>query len=133
MREVDLKTLAEATRRYARLRWVYWRFFLGGIVIFGVIAGPHFVFESQQPTEFYYVVTWVSMLCFVLCQLVCFGAWHALTQFRCPRCGERFIMAWWSSWPTEECKHCGLKLERDFAKPKDSDRRHFNDDFRLSV
>ena len=128
MGDVDPKTLADSSRRYARLCWMYWRFFLGGMVIFGVNAVPLFVFEPQRPTLLFDTLIFLLSIAFIMCQVVALGAWHSLMQFRCPRCGERFILSWWSSWPGEACKHCGLKLEKDFAKPKARDHRHFNDD-----
>ena len=38
-------------------------------------------------------------------------AWYRLMSWPCPRCDKLFIVAWWSSWPTNECKHCGLNVE----------------------
>lgn len=39
-------------------------------------------------------------------------AWHRLSSWPCPQCNKSFVVAWWSSWPTDECKHCGAKVDR---------------------
>jgi hypothetical protein len=51
-----------------------------------------------------FIVVWCA------CWLGGVVTWFTLIGFRCPRCGKRFIMSWWSSWPTNWCKHCGLDL-----------------------
>ena len=38
-------------------------------------------------------------------------AWYRLLSWPCPQCHRSFVLAWWSSWPGDECKHCGLKAD----------------------
>ena len=35
--------------------------------------------------------------------------YYQLMSFRCPQCGGRFMLTWWSSWPwRRHCPHCGF-------------------------
>ena len=38
--------------------------------------------------------------------------WLELLNWRCPRCGKRFVVSAVDNIPTDECKHCGLDLSR---------------------
>jgi hypothetical protein len=38
--------------------------------------------------------------------------WFQILRWPCPRCGKSFVFACWSTWPTNQCKHCGLSVHR---------------------
>src|SRR5579859_3608574 len=70
------------------------------------------------------VLCWVLILVFgpisrfpavgFACLIVWFGlhlrASIRLTTWPCPVCGKHFSFAWWSTFPSDTCKHCGVKL-----------------------
>lgn len=77
--------------------------------VFWALAMLVFAFgEPLSPVSKLMVL--VSFLGFLTCWAGFSFAWSALTHFRCPRCGKRFLLSWSSSWPTAACKHCGLYL-----------------------
>jgi hypothetical protein len=108
--DIDVKTLADAAR-YTNLRRWYWRFYLGGVAWFAVLGTPLFAFGSRLNPLVESMLAVPLVLGFLTCCVGSLVAWSALTRFRCPRCGERFIISSSSSWPTPNCKHCGLRLE----------------------
>jgi hypothetical protein len=110
--DVDPKTLADASRRFFGLRRICGRLYLGGIGIFAVLATCLGVFEQERYPVLVEVLCLTLGVAFALCWLGFFLGWRSLTHFDSPRCGKRFIMAWWSSWPTSACKHCGLTLRQ---------------------
>jgi len=107
---LDTKTWIDAARSYARLRRRYWRCLLGMPVLLVVFGPPIAAFERELNP----CVRGILLSSFIVAWCACWvggvGTWFALIGFRCPRCGKRFIMSWWSSWPTNRCKHCGLDL-----------------------
>ena len=113
MGDLDLNMLADAARRYTGLRRRYWRFLLVGILIISG-AGLFGMFQREFGPLHNPVVGRVLMVCLIAGFLACWtGAvvtWAALMRFRCPRCGKRFTLSWYSSWPTSRCKHCQLDL-----------------------
>ncbi len=130
MGDVDSNTLAEAARRYTALRRRYWRFFVG-LWALGALAGAIGLAVGQKPGPFIGGVLILPLvLGFVTCWAVCLVTDIALKQFRCPRCGKRFTLTWWISWPSDRCKHCDLDLgpaEKAVAKPTAVVDRDFND------
>ena len=110
MGDIDVKTQADAARRYTSLRRRYWRFFLGGIALFAVLGTPLLAFGSRLKPLVQDMLAVPLVLGFLPCCIGGLVAWSALMRFRCPRCGERFILSSSSSWPTAACKHCGLHL-----------------------
>jgi hypothetical protein len=112
MGDVDAKTLADALRRYFSLRWMYWSLFFGGIATLAALGATTIGLGSQRHPVLNGILIVTLALGCLICWLGGLVAWRSLLQFRCPRCGERFILSRFSSWPTSACKHCGLKLER---------------------
>jgi predicted RNA-binding Zn-ribbon protein involved in translation (DUF1610 family) len=108
--DIDVKTQADAARRYTSLRRRYWRFFLGGLALFAALATPLFAFGERLNPVARSMLAVPLILGFLTCCMGNLVAWSSLMRFRCPRCGERFILSWSSSWPTAACKHCGLHL-----------------------
>jgi hypothetical protein len=109
LNDIDVKALADASRRFIKLRRLYWRFFFGAIILFAML-GPANALDSQRHPVLYGVLTFTLPLGFLVCCLGGVVGWHLLLHFICPRCGERFILSSFSSWPSSVCKHCGLKL-----------------------
>jgi hypothetical protein len=67
--------------------------------------------EFKKPGPFLLgTVLLLLALGFLTCWAVGSATWIWLLRFRCPRCGKRFIVTWWSSWPSDRCKHCALDL-----------------------
>jgi predicted RNA-binding Zn-ribbon protein involved in translation (DUF1610 family) len=103
MGDLDANILADAARRYTSLRRWSWRFTLGFMALWGVgalfgsLLGKYAALLSLFPGL---TTCWVGVLVTSL----------SLTRFPCPRCGKRFILAWWCSWLTYRCMHCGLDL-----------------------
>ena len=107
---MDTRTWIEAARRYVRLRRRYWLCFLGEVVLVAVFGTPLFVFADQMNSIARDILVSVLVVGFVACSVVTVITWFALVGFRCPRCGNQFMMSWTNSWPTNRCKHCGLDL-----------------------
>lgn len=85
-------------RRQTRLLLAY----IPGFVALAVLgAGLSRFLHSDLPFAIA-LLTWVGM-CLVL--------YFRLIAFRCPRCGHRFFVAWFSGWGvwSRSCPHCGLK------------------------
>ncbi|WP_435016373.1 hypothetical protein TA3x_003939 [Tundrisphaera sp. TA3] len=110
MGEIDDEARADASRRFMSLRRRSCRFFLGMPVfwLMGVITSA--VCERFWPAG--KAIMAVPLLGFLTCWVGAALAWSGLTEFRCPRCGKRFIMSWSNTLPTAACKHCGLYLGR---------------------
>jgi hypothetical protein len=112
MGDVDSNTLAEATHLYTSLRRRYWRFYIGGVAVFAALAtllfasGPHLAPLVD-------LLAFPLIVAFLSCCMVCLSTWSSLIRFHCPRCDERFILSWSSSWPRAACKHCGLTLRNN--------------------
>ena len=116
MSELDTSEWKDASRRYLRLRRLWWRCWFGGIALFAVLGTPLFVFKQMNPLLQGAIGT-VLGVGFLGCWVGCVVAWFGLVTLRCPRCGGRVMMSWWSSWPTNRCKHCGLYLGPSVAGP----------------
>jgi hypothetical protein len=105
--EVKPDVLAAASRRVFRLRRHYWFSGHGGVLCFlsgFVVAIQEFVPRLNElliPP-----LRWGFFLCIAGSAVL----WFSLLRFRCPRCGERFILSTFSSWPGRDCKHCRLRL-----------------------
>ncbi len=113
MGDLDANILADAARRYTSLRRQYWRSLLvatvliSGAGLFGLFVGE---FGPLLNPVIGRVLTVLLPAGFLTCWVISVVTWSSLMGFRCPRCGKRFILAWYSSWPTNRCKHCGLDL-----------------------
>jgi hypothetical protein len=88
----------------------YWRGFLGGFALFAIIGPLLFIFGQRHYPVVSGVLAMVLGVGFLWCWGSAVAAWSAILRFRCPRCGKRFALACFSSWPTSTCKHCGLFL-----------------------
>ncbi len=111
MGELDTNTWIEASRSYVRLRRRYWRCWLGMPASLVVLVALIPVFGHTLKNPYVrgalfslLIVAWCA------CWLGCAVTWFALMGFRCPRCGKRFLISWWSSRPSNRCKHCDLDL-----------------------
>jgi DNA-directed RNA polymerase subunit RPC12/RpoP len=107
---VDSDTLARSARRYASLQRRYWRLFFGGMPAFWALGMLPFALEDRLDPVAWGLLAIPGFLGFFACWLGCALTWSSLMRFRCPRCGERFILSGMSSWPDASCKHCGQRL-----------------------
>jgi hypothetical protein len=109
--DIDVSTLADAARRYTNLRRKYRRFRLYGIAFFAVLATLLLLAFGHRLNPLVSIVLAIPLvLGFLTCWVGTVVAGYALLLFRCPRCGKRFILTWYSGLPTEACKHCYLYL-----------------------
>lgn len=110
MGKLDWQDLEFASGRYTRLRRRSRRWHLT-FLLTALLAIPLLAAAGALP---YPVVRNLLVAAFAIGFLGQWSGtlitWSALTRFACPRCGRRFIMIWWSSWPTDRCKHSGLNL-----------------------
>lgn len=113
MCNLDANKLADAARQYAGLRRWIWRYYFVGVALilgFGLTAKLNKDFGPLLDPGFgsLLFVPWVVgyLACFIGFSVT--GS--SLRRFRCPRCGEHFALVWYSSWPTDRCKHCELDL-----------------------
>lgn len=103
------KTWIGEAQSYERWRRYLRRFSLG-------VAGPwlgFFILLSLGSEALFPVLCFLFLLLIPITCICIFGGLFTqlnLLNFLCPRCGRRFIMAWWNSRPTDRCKHCGLDL-----------------------
>lgn len=92
---------------YLVLRRRYW-----SSVILGMTLGlGAFVVTSLVPWA--PVVGPVTFLGFIPCVGFLVKAaitWVRILRWPCPRCSKSFVLAWYSSWPANQCKHCGLSM-----------------------
>ncbi len=120
MSDLDTKSWIEAARSYERLRRRSLRFTLAYV---GSFVGFVALFCFATAKDLRALATILFML-FIPAScafgLGCFVNSFDLWGFHCPRCGKRFIAAWWGSWPTDRCKHCGLDLGSAARHPEKS-------------
>jgi hypothetical protein len=110
MNDLDSKTWMEAARRFARLRRRYGWFFLGGILVMAILGAPLFAFGETMNPALSGILNVAVTAGFILCWSGAALAFLARVRFRCPRCGNRFIVSGRGTWPTRRCKHCDLDL-----------------------
>jgi hypothetical protein len=110
MKDLDTRTWIEAARRYVRLRRRYWRSTFGAVALFAVFGTPLFVMDQKLHSTLRGVLGSILGVGFLACWLGGVVSWFELRSFRCPRCGNQFIVSWTNTWPTNCCKHCGLDL-----------------------
>jgi hypothetical protein len=108
--DVDVNTWTAATRRYTSLRRRYWRFSLGMPALAAVLGTPLFVFDAQLNPLARNLLAASLAVGFMTCWFGSLVTTIALMRFRCPACGGRFIVTWYSTWPSATCKHCDLHL-----------------------
>jgi hypothetical protein len=108
---LDPTVLLNSGQRYSRLRRRYGRSMVcfAGLIVLSVIFMP--MAQSAGPL-IRGVVGFVTAIGGISIWVYGTVAWFALLNFRCPRCGKRFMLSWISSLPTDRCKHCGLDLGR---------------------
>jgi DNA-directed RNA polymerase subunit RPC12/RpoP len=108
---LDTETRIEASRSYVRLRRRYWRRLLrmpALLVVFVVVMALFAVFKYDRNPYARGTLNSLLVVAWFACWLRGVVTWYKLIGFRCPRCGKRFMMSWWSSWPGNRCKHCDL-------------------------
>lgn len=115
MGEPDTESWLEASRSYATLRRRYWRCFFGmpvSLIVYLVIGLPLSLLGEALKMNPY--VTYLLLSSFSIVWCTCWVGtlvtWFRLIGFRCPRCGNRFILTWWITWPMNQCRHCDLDL-----------------------
>ena len=78
--------------------------------LLAVLGPPIYVLNNAHNTTIIRILTVVLVVGWLACWVGVLLHWLALVRFRCPRCGNQFTISWWSSWPTNRCKHCDLDL-----------------------
>jgi hypothetical protein len=112
---IDPHALVCAGEEYRRLRRRYFQFFLGGVMSFAVFAGPLIAYGDNLHRAVVGVLGALTAVFGVICWGGGWATWITLMNWRCPRCGKRFILSFSNSLPTNNCKHCGLYLGRRTA------------------
>lgn len=104
-----------AGRRYTTLRRTYWSL----ILLTAAIGAASFIFVPSPDPE---KPSGAKLVHLVLafgaagCVVVAVAVWTAILFFRCPRCGQRVVVAAGprllqaNTWPTDQCKSCHLYL-----------------------
>jgi hypothetical protein len=110
MGELDIGVMRRAACSYVRLRRRYWRCFFGMALLLVSIAISLSALRGEAAARVRVSIATACGIAYCACALGAILSWSALMRFRCPRCGKRFVLAWWSSWPTDRCKHCELDL-----------------------
>jgi predicted RNA-binding Zn-ribbon protein involved in translation (DUF1610 family) len=107
-RELDRR--ARAARRFKKLRRGFWQFFSIGLASFATLGTPLLAFGPRLAPPVRIMLGFPLVIGFLAGCVGCLVTWAALMRFRCPSCGERFVLSSDSSWPTAACKHCGQYL-----------------------
>jgi 4-amino-4-deoxy-L-arabinose transferase-like glycosyltransferase len=108
--QVDTQDWIAAARQYRQLRRQCWRSFAGFIATAAVVGLPLAAWGDQMNPMVRDVLGVALLIALVACFAGAVTAWIALLRSRCPRCQGSFVLAWWGSWPTSRCRHCGLDL-----------------------
>jgi hypothetical protein len=122
MGDLDTKAWIEVVRSYQHLRRRTVRYTLAYVGCFVGFVTVLFIASAKKLDALAGTLFLLFIPASCMLGLVVFLGWFDLKNFRCPRCGKRFIVAWWGSWPTDRCKHCGLDVEaavRKAEKPLD--------------
>jgi hypothetical protein len=117
--DLDIKTWIESARLYGRLRrravrlsFAYIGIYVAFFAFFAAAAGDDV--DPILPPLFFFLFLFVTFGWFLVASIASLKLW----DFRCPRCGKRFVhYSWWSNWPTDRCKHCGLNLGSEAMEP----------------
>jgi hypothetical protein len=109
MGEFDTKAWTEGARYVARLRRRIWHCQLGMVAALLFLV-PFFAFWHDLKLYLHGIVIAMFFLVASACLLVGNATWFELIGFRCPRCGQHFIRAFWIGFYSNRCKHCGLDL-----------------------
>jgi hypothetical protein len=99
-----------AADEYGRLRRRFWRLFLCGVASFAAFGLPMILAGERMPPALRGTFGAATALTGLVCWIGAVSTWLMLLNWRCPRCGKRFLLSSTSSWPTGVCKHCGLDL-----------------------
>ncbi len=119
MGDLDTGTLIEAAQRYRRLRRRYWRCLLGlpAIVIVGYLFAVLLeIFPAlsalwdEENSILRHALLSLAGVGWCVCLLGGVVTHFRLMAFRCPKCGGLFVWTWWTNWPSDRCRHCGLDL-----------------------
>jgi hypothetical protein len=115
--DLDAKAWVDAAQTYQRLRLLYFLVILGFVGISMGLAICLFFASATNWDSFAGTLFLLFIPVSLGLSLVVILLTLDLRGFRCPRCGKRFTVTWWNSWPTNRCKHCRLDL---IAAVKDS-------------
>jgi hypothetical protein len=109
MSEPEDEGFAKASAQFYSLRRRYWLFIVG-FMIFGVLQ---ILFINFAPEKLFHWLLAVTLPLILASWAGAMFTWIVVLNWKCPRCGKRFILSWWNSWPGKRCKHCGLELKRE--------------------
>lgn len=108
--KADPRTIANASRRYKRLRLMFWSCTFGCFIIaVTVMLSASTLERVLSPLNIQILKTAVGIL-FCLCVLGSLIAKNRLLRFRCPRCSATSNLFFTIYSAENECKKCGLKL-----------------------
>jgi hypothetical protein len=101
---LNTESWIQAARRYVKLRRLYWRNFLGLFAPCAAVGIPLAAWGDRMHAVPRGFLVALLMLGGFGCWLTSLATWFALITFRCPRCGNLFVLSWLSSWPANRCK-----------------------------
>ena len=117
MPHLDSRAWIDSAKRYTRLRRRYWQFLFGFITLFAALGTPLFAFGDRLPPVVRSVLGFTLAAGGFACWAGSLVCWIALINFRCPRCGNPFVLGAGSTWPTNRCKHCRLDFRAAAMAP----------------
>jgi hypothetical protein len=109
--DIDIDTLAEATRRYADLRRLYRRLFYGGLPLVAMFLAYLFAFGTRGDSPGKDIFDCLVFLAVPAYLGVVRLMWHWLVLFTCPRCGEPLGVPPDDRSAPSTCNHCGQRME----------------------
>jgi uncharacterized membrane protein (DUF485 family) len=89
------------------------RYFSWWMAAFMLLVVPGFVIARLLPpdNDVRHVLIVVLISCGLLAGVVSFIIWLWVMSWPCPRCNKSFAYTPFNSAPTDECKHCGCRVE----------------------
>lgn len=105
---------------YVRLRRLFFSLLPCG---FAAIAMGGFG-SFLLPASVGFILGFVGVVAFVMVWITSAITWIRILLWPCPRCSKSFVFSWWSTWPTDQCKNCGLRIndrEHEIAIPRQTD------------
>jgi hypothetical protein len=104
-----------------RRRYAFW-----WMTAFVLLVVPGFIIAGVLPPDSHVrrVVIVVVVCCGFLAGVVSFIMWLWVLSWPCPRCNKSFAYAPFNSAPTDQCKHCGCRVNSTVTRLESgNDRR----------
>ena len=94
---------------YRKRRRSFWKTFLS-IPLLMALCAVIVVVAQPEPGPLAVALAFAIACGLLIAFVVYLRAWFRLLTWPCPVCGRCFASSWWSTWPTNTCKHCGAEL-----------------------